>query len=93
MRSQDFSVIFVLHGMIATEIRYSNELGLRIQFLPKNKELATPTICAFYGIIIQMFWNEHAPPHFHVKYAEYKAAIDIETLEIVSGAMPNASCH
>ena len=24
-----------------------------------------PTISAFFGIVIQMFWNEHAPPHFH----------------------------
>lgn len=25
-----------------------------------------PTISTFYGILIQMFWNDHAPPHFHV---------------------------
>lgn len=31
-----------------------------------------PTICQFYGIMIQMFWNEHAPPHFHATYGEYK---------------------
>jgi len=24
-----------------------------------------PTISVFYGIVIQMFWNDHAPPHFH----------------------------
>ena len=29
-----------------------------------------PTICAFYGILIKMYWNDHAPPHFHVDYAE-----------------------
>ena len=29
-----------------------------------------PTISAFYGILIQMFWNDHAPPHFHALYAE-----------------------
>ena len=23
-----------------------------------------PTISAFYGILIQMFWQDHAPPHF-----------------------------
>lgn len=36
-----------------------------------------PTISAFYGIVIQMFFNDHAPPHFHAKYAEFKASIDI----------------
>lgn len=24
-----------------------------------------PTISVFYGILIQMFWGDHAPPHFH----------------------------
>jgi hypothetical protein len=24
-----------------------------------------PTISVFYGIVIQMFWRDHAPPHFH----------------------------
>jgi hypothetical protein len=31
-----------------------------------------PTISVFYGIIIQMFWDEHAPPHFHATYGEYE---------------------
>lgn len=47
-----------------------------------------PTICAFYGIIIQMFWNDHAPPHFHALYAEHEAIIDIQTLNVIRGEMP-----
>ena len=47
-----------------------------------------PTISAFYGILIQMFWNDHAPPHFHALYAEYEVLIDIHTLEMVRGTMP-----
>ena len=43
-----------------------------------------PTISAFYGILIQMFWSDHAPPHFHALYAEYEVLIDIHTLELVS---------
>lgn len=35
-----------------------------------------------------MFWNEHAPPHFHANYAEFEVIIDIQTLEIVKGNMP-----
>jgi hypothetical protein len=30
-----------------------------------------PTISSFFGLVIQMFWREHAPPHFHALYAEY----------------------
>jgi len=48
-----------------------------------------PTISSFYGILIQMFWDDHAPPHFHVVYAEYKALIDIKTLAVIRGSIPN----
>jgi hypothetical protein len=34
-----------------------------------------PTISIFYGIVIQMFWGDHAPPHFHALYAEYEVLI------------------
>ena len=47
-----------------------------------------PTISAFYGILIQMYWNDHAPPHFHALYAESEVLIEIRTLEILEGAMP-----
>lgn len=44
-----------------------------------------PIISNFFGIIIRMFYNEHAPPHFHVEYAEYKASVNIQTLEVFDG--------
>lgn len=47
-----------------------------------------PTLCAFYGILIQMFWNDHAPAHFHALYAEHEAVIDIRTLEVMEGGLP-----
>lgn len=47
-----------------------------------------PTISIFYGIIIQMFWDDHVPPHFHALYAEHEVLINITTLEIIKGSMP-----
>jgi hypothetical protein len=47
-----------------------------------------PTISMFYGIIIRMFFNEHAPPHFHAQYGEFKAEIEIGTLEVMGGKLP-----
>lgn len=47
-----------------------------------------PTISMFYGIVIQMFWDEHAPPHFHATYGEDKASIDIRNLHIREGTLP-----
>jgi hypothetical protein len=35
-----------------------------------------------------MFFHDHAPPHFHVEYGEYKAIINIKTLEIIEGKLP-----
>lgn len=47
-----------------------------------------PTISTFYGIMIQMFWGDHAPPHFHALYGEYEILINIQTLEVMKGSMP-----
>ena len=47
-----------------------------------------PEISRFFGIVIQMFWTDHAPPHFHALYGEYEALIDIRTLEIIRGSLP-----
>lgn len=47
-----------------------------------------PTISQFFGIIIQMFWNDHAPPHFHCQYGDYEAIVNIQTLELMEGKMP-----
>lgn len=47
-----------------------------------------PTISMFYGILIQMFFNDHAPPHFHALYAEFEVSINIKTLAVIRGKMP-----
>ncbi len=44
-----------------------------------------PTISAFYGILIHMFFNDHAPPHFHARYGEFEATIEIGTLSVIDG--------
>jgi hypothetical protein len=47
-----------------------------------------PTVAVIDGVKIQFYWDEHPPPHFHAEYAEYRAMIDIETLEVLEGAIP-----
>ncbi|WP_066454970.1 DUF4160 domain-containing protein [Castellaniella caeni] len=47
-----------------------------------------PTISMFDGILIQMFWDDHAPPHFHALYAGYEVLIDIRTMQVLQGEMP-----
>ena len=49
-----------------------------------------PEITRFYGIVIKIFFtNEHPPPHFHAVYGEYNGLIDIKTLEMIEGDLPN----
>jgi hypothetical protein len=48
-----------------------------------------PTISAFYGILIRMFYNDHAPPHFHARYGEFEATIDLGTLAVLHGELPS----
>lgn len=50
-----------------------------------------PVISMFYGIIVQMFVldNErHKRPHVHVRYAEHKASVDIESGDMLAGDLP-----
>jgi Domain of unknown function (DUF4160) len=47
-----------------------------------------PTISTFYGILIRMFFNDHAPPHFHARYGEFEATVNIITLDIIEGQLP-----
>ena len=47
-----------------------------------------PEICRFYGIVIKMYFADHAPPHFHAEYAEHEARIAIESLAVISGKLP-----
>jgi hypothetical protein len=47
-----------------------------------------PELSRFYGIVIQMYFGDHAPPHFHAIYAGCKAIVDIETLALIEGHLP-----
>jgi len=34
-----------------------------------------PRISVFLGIVITMYFDDHAPPHFHARYSGQEAAI------------------
>jgi hypothetical protein len=37
-----------------------------------------------------MYFNDHPPPHFHARYGEFEATVEIATLNILEGALPIA---
>ncbi len=46
-----------------------------------------PEICRFFGIIITLNYNDHPPPHFHVRYNQQRAIIEIESLRLIEGRL------
>lgn len=47
-----------------------------------------PELSRFYGIVVQTFVRDHAPPRFHVRYADQQAVVDIQRIAIVGGRLP-----
>ncbi len=46
-----------------------------------------PEISRFFGIVIGMFYGDHPPAHFHVRYGEQRAIVGIETLSVLEGSL------
>lgn len=44
-----------------------------------------PELSRFYGLVIQMYYLDHAPPHFHVRLVggEPVAKVRIDDLEVI----------
>lgn len=47
-----------------------------------------PRISEFYGIVIEMYFRDHPPPHFHARYGGDEAVIAIATGEVIAGSLP-----
>lgn len=47
-----------------------------------------PEISRFFGIVIRMFYNDHIPAHFPAEYGESEALIEIDSLDVYRGALP-----
>ncbi len=52
--------------------------------------MEVPEISRFLGIVIRMYYREHAPPHFHARYGDYEIVVQIET-GVVQGRFPRRS--
>jgi hypothetical protein len=47
-----------------------------------------PEISRFFGITVYMFYDDHAPPHFHARYGDFEALVKISDLGILNGKLP-----
>ena len=49
------------------------------------------TIAWCYGIMIQMYYDDHNPPHFHARYGPAKAIVRRSDGETIAGELPPAA--
>ena len=47
-----------------------------------------PTVAVIDGTKVQFYWDDHPPVHFHVEYGEYRAQVELETLQVIHGSIP-----
>ena len=47
-----------------------------------------PRISEFFGISIYIYFEDHPPPHFHARYAEFEALIRIDDFRVLRGSLP-----
>lgn len=47
-----------------------------------------PEVSRFFGIVVAMYYDDHPPPHFHVRYGECRAILELDGLVVLGGALP-----
>jgi hypothetical protein len=47
-----------------------------------------PRISAFYGLVVEMYFADQAPPHSHARYGGDEALIAIRSGDVVAGGLP-----
>ena len=50
--------------------------------------MLVPEISRFFGIVVAMYYDDHPPPHFHVRYGEHRAILEIDTAAVLFGDLP-----
>ena len=53
--------------------------------------MPTPKIGRFLATVVKMYFEDHPPPHFQVRYGDDRAIVAIDTLEILAGTLPPRS--
>jgi hypothetical protein len=46
-----------------------------------------PELSRFFGIVIAMCYNDHAPPHFHAHYGDSETTIRIDSGGVLQGSL------
>jgi hypothetical protein len=52
-----------------------------------------PVVAIVDGVKIEFYPDEHPPPHFHARHAEFVAQIEIRTNRVLRGSLPPAKLN
>jgi len=47
-----------------------------------------PEISRFFGMVVAMYYNDHEPPHFRVRYGDLRGLIAIDPPGELAGNLP-----
>jgi hypothetical protein len=47
-----------------------------------------PKVAEFAGIAVYIYFGDHPPPHFHVRFQGLKAALEIGSCRVLAGKLP-----
>jgi len=56
-------------------------------------EKAVPVVAIVDGVKIEFYPDEHPPPHFHARSAEFVAQIEIRNCRVLRGSLPPAKLN
>ena len=51
-----------------------------------------PVICAFFGIVIRMYFGDHPPPHFHAEHQGQQATFNFRG-ELLKGNLSSRTAR
>ena len=83
-------------GRETAQLGYDRQCSVSIDAEAKSQPVRmvrhdrrVPRISEFYGIVIEMYFADHPPAHFHARYSGDEALIVIETGEVFAGSLPS----
>ena len=50
-----------------------------------------PVIARIFGIILKMYYKDHAPPHFHAEESEQNGVFRLDNAEMIEGNLSSSS--
>jgi hypothetical protein len=85
---EDGGVDFEAHGRDCAIQRLMERVRLRYGAAGEQHCPTMAEISRFFGMVAHMYFRDHLPPHFHVRYGRAAAQIRIAPAELLEGRLP-----